>query len=260
MNDLENKDLLLAIITVTVLFFLFSAFTISYFFINQRKRRLHRKQLEESKKEYERQLSLAQIEVQEWTYKHMAQELHDNIGQLLSTTKMLINVAELKLADIPQPLTSAQETLSNAIQQLRLISRSLDSEWLQQFNFLENLETEINRINTAKIVTASIQQSTRLEIPSDKQILLFRIVQEAMHNALRHAAPTSLTVQISRREGFLIEVVNNGLPLPDSFHGMGTTNMRKRAALFDGEIAWKSADGLTIVTVKMPFENESAPN
>ena len=88
------------------------------------------------------------------------------------------------------------------------------------------------------------------------QILLFRIVQEAIQNALRHAAPTSLIVEILRREKFLIKMVNNGLPLPDSFHGMGTTNMKKRAALFDGDVAWHSSDGLTTVTVKMPFENE----
>jgi hypothetical protein len=46
----------------------------------------------------------------------------------------------------------ADETLGKAIQELRSLSKSLNREWLQQFNFIENLEGEINRINAAKIL------------------------------------------------------------------------------------------------------------
>ena len=54
----------------------------------------------------------AQIEVQESTYRHIAKELHDNVGQLLSTTKMLMGVTEIKLGHSPDTLNTANSTLS----------------------------------------------------------------------------------------------------------------------------------------------------
>jgi signal transduction histidine kinase len=63
-----------------------------------------------------------QVEIQESTYRHIAKEIHDNVGQLLSTTKMLIGIAELKLGQAPDTLQTASATLSKAIQELRMLS------------------------------------------------------------------------------------------------------------------------------------------
>jgi signal transduction histidine kinase len=205
------------------------------------------------KKEFEQQLLQVQIEVQEHTYRHIAKELHDNVGQLLSTTKMLMGVTEIKLGSVPDTLNTANATLSKAIQEIRFLSRSMDKEWLEQFNFLENLKSEVERLNAGEMVQATVHCSTEIAMKPEEQIILFRIVQEAIQNAVRHAGPTQLDVIISgSAEALEVKVANNGAPLPQNFHGMGTNNMRHRARLFGGTVHWLPVQEGTVVTICLP--------
>lgn len=194
---MEDKDIITAVVTVTAGFLLFAVFMIVYFLLFRRNKKQHRMEMEQSKKAYEAQLLQSQIEVQESTYRHIAKELHDNVGQLLSTTKMLIGVTELKLGHAPDTLNTASATLSKAIDELRMLSRSLDKEWLERFNFLENLQSEVERINSGEVIQASIACSTTINMKPEEQIILFRIVQEAVQNAVRHAHPSRLNITIA---------------------------------------------------------------
>ena len=109
---------------------------------------MERKNMEE---EFSKQLLRSQIEVQEATFADLGKELHDNIGQLLSSTKMFLGTAQRGTDNGPQMLGMAEDSLTKAITELRSLTKSLDREWLQQFNFIENLTTEVNRINAAKV-------------------------------------------------------------------------------------------------------------
>jgi signal transduction histidine kinase len=258
MND---QDLVIAIVTVTILFFLFAVFTVIYFLLFRRNQKKHLLQMEASQKAYEAQLLQAQIEIQESTYRHIAKELHDNVGQLLSTTKMLIGITELKLDQVPDTMLTANATLSKAIQELRMLSRSLDKEWLERFNFLENLHSEVERINSSETIKASINCSTSIDMSPEAQLILFRIVQEALQNAIRHAQPSRLHIVIEESQQLIVRVLNDGRPLPQNFQGMGTTNMKQRAQLFGGTVHWLSVDEETVVTICLPLnqvnENQS---
>lgn len=204
---------------------------------------------------FQSQLLQSQIEVQEATFKHIARELHDNVGQLLSTTKMLLGVTEINLATPPDTLLTASATLGKAIQELRLVSRTLDHEWLEQFNFLENIQEEVQRINAGGIVAAHVDCKTSIEMPPDEQIILYRIVQEAVQNAVRHAQPSVLDILIKSSEDELyVEVSNDGAPLREDFSGMGTNNMRKRAQLFGGEVTWHTEQQKTYVRIVLPLK------
>ena len=254
---------MIAVITASVLFFLFSVFTVSYFLMNRRRQQHYQMEMQRSKKEFEQQLLQSQVEVQESTYRHIAKELHDNVGQLLSTTKMLMGITEIRLGTVPDTLTTASATLSKAIQEIRLLSRSLDKEWLEQFNFLENLRSEIARINAGETVCAVVEGDVAIAMKPEEQIILFRMVQEAIQNAIRHALPSRLAVRIQTGEKLLVQVINNGKPLPPTVQGMGTNNMRQRARLFGGNVTWQSAKEETIVTICLPLnsehENQSRP-
>lgn len=208
---------------------------------------------------FESQLLQSQVEIQEATFKHIGKELHDNVGQLLSTTKMLLGITEINLADVPDTLRTANATLGKAIQELRLVSRSLDKEWLEQFDFLANIREEIQRINAGGTVKAVLKCDVPIEMQPNEQIILYRIVQEAIQNALRHAEPDKLEIVITKSENILhVEVCNNGKPLPASFSGMGTNNMKKRAQLFDGEVTWRAEQNQTVVRIDLPITSASA--
>jgi len=205
---------------------------------------------------FEQVLLQSQVEVQESTYKQIASELHDNIGQLLSTTKMLMAVTELKWSDAPDTLQTASNTLAKAIQEIRGLSRSLDPEWLQQFNFLENLKSEVERINAGKIIEATIEYTADIDMRAEEQIILFRIIQEAIQNAVRHAKPSFLIIRVLQDAHLVVEVQNDGLPLPTDFHGMGTSNMRYRTQLLGGIIHWSRTLSHTLVSVQLPLKKD----
>ena len=159
---------------------------------------------------------------------------------------------------IPPTLQTANETVSQAITEVRSLSRSLDKEWLEQFNFLENLQTEINRVNAGGMIKASLVCDTAITMKAEEQLILYRMVQEAIQNALRHAEPQQLDVVISRNGGQLVvKVINDGRPLPPQFHGMGTNNMKHRAQLFGGTINWHSLDNQTEVIITLPIKTSA---
>lgn len=253
MPQLE-EELFSAVIVVSIILILL-AFVVVFVMMNYKhKQQMHLREKNQMRREFEEQLLQAQIEVQESTYRHIAKELHDNVGQLLSTTKMLMGVTELKLGGTPDTLATASATLTRAIEEIRLLSRSLDREWLEQFNFLANLQNEMDYINSSQTVRAAIACHTTIDMKPNEQIILFRMVQEAMQNALRHAQPSWLQVLISKADQLQVQVINDGKPLPPNFSGMGTNNMRQRAKLFGGSVNWVHAAQQTVVTISIPLK------
>lgn len=252
MESGNNESILIAIITITILFFLFSVFIVSYFLIYRRNQRRYHERMVLFQKEFERQKLESQVELQEMTYKHIAKELHDNIGQLMGTTKMLISVVSRQSEEQGGVLAEADQTLSKAIQEIRQLSRSLDNEWLEQFELRENLQEEMNRINSSGKVHVEMNCARDIALDKPSQIILFRVIQEGIQNALRHASPSKIVVSVEDLEGILVEVKNNGLPLPTHFFGMGTNNMRKRVEVLGGDIKWISDTGHTVVRISIP--------
>lgn len=252
MGSANNESILIAIITITILFFLFSVFIVFYFLTYRRNQKRYQEKLAVAQKEFEKQKLESQVELQEMTYKHIAKELHDNVGQLIGTTKMLLSVAGRQTDANNQVLSEADQALSKAIHEIRHLSRSLDNEWLEQFELYENLMTEAARINASGIVQLEVQAEAELSMDKPRQIILFRVIQEGIQNALRHAHPTYVSVKMRNQDGLLIDIVNDGLPLPENFHGMGTNNMRKRVQVLGGHIQWRQMGGNTIVAIALP--------
>lgn len=252
MESANNESILIAIITITILFFLFSVFIVFYFLTYRRNQKRYQEKLAIAQKEFERQKLESQVELQEMTYKHIAKELHDNVGQLMGTTKMLLSVAGRQNDAHHQVLSEADQTLSKAIHEIRHLSRSLDNEWLEQFELYENLMTEASRINASGLVQLEVESDADINMDKPRQIILFRVIQEGIQNALRHAHPSFVSVRMKHQDGLLIDIVNDGMPLPEHFHGMGTNNMRKRVQVLGGQIQWLQVEGNTMVAIALP--------
>ncbi len=245
-----------AIIVVSSIFVLMAIFIIAYvLYFNKRKAQF----IEENvrmKERFQQELFQSQVEVQEQTFQQIGKELHDNVGQLLSTAKMLLGLTERNMANPPDTLLTAHATLAQAINELRSLSKSLDKEWLEQFSFLDNLRSEIARINTAEVVYAEFHFSDDLPLQSDGQIILFRIVQEAIQNAIKHANPKTIIIKAGQSEGgFRISIADdgNGFGGGQAGVGQGMVNMRHRTVLLGGSITWDAAPGSgTVVHILLP--------
>ncbi|SIN66223.1 sensor histidine kinase [Chitinophaga niabensis] len=210
-------------------------------------------------KEFAEQLKQSRIEVQEQTFGQIGKELHDNVGQLLSTSRMLLGLTERSLPHPPDTLITANTTLGEAINELRSLSRSMDKDWLEQFNFSENLHTEILRINAGNKVQASCHLQGMPNLASGEQIILFRIVQEAIQNALRHGNPTIISIKVEEEENgccIMVEDNGSGFAMPHHKEGMGMNNMKQRTAILGGHITWRAAPGAGVaVFIHLPIKN-----
>src|SRR3954471_1419014 len=185
---MDKSQIIISIYFVTTLLILLSSFLFFVFVWYRRKRNKHIQERELLEMTYKHELLKTQLETQEQSYYQISQELHDNIGQLLSSTKVLLQVAVLQSIGIHPSVITAEQTVDKAIKELRLLSKSLNKEWLQQFNLIENLQSEAKRVNiTGSLEVEFTSDYKNLPLEPENQIMLFRIVQEALQNSIKHA-------------------------------------------------------------------------
>lgn len=222
----------------------------------------HLKEKETMEADFEKQLLQSQLETQEETLNQLSTEIHDNVGQLLNSTKLLIGLTQRALQQPPETLAMADDTLAKAIQEIRSLSKSLNKEWLRQFNFIENLEAEIARINAARSLQIQLFRPEALSLMADEQIILFRIVQEVLQNAIKHAQAKKIDITIKENNRKLsICVADDGTGFDEAviLKSVGILNIKHRTHLLGGTVQWQSAiNNGTSVTIQLPVNpNES---
>jgi len=245
------------LIVIGSFFFLLVAIGIIILILVYQKKQLRfiyeKHQLENQFKE---EILKSRIEAQEETLDNLSREIHDNIGQLVSSAKMLVGVASRKLPDVGDTLEQADQSLSKAIQELRAISKSLNTEWLEQFDLFENLENEIGRITSSGEIKMSLSHPDTLALSKERQLILFRMVQESFQNAIKHSHASLIQINANQEvNNFIISIRDNGKGFDidnTGKHGMGMASMRHRVALIDGEIKWQSGDTGTTVYIIIP--------
>ncbi len=197
------------------------------------------------------------LETQEETLSILSKELHDNVAQLLSTTKMLLGVTERNLENPPDTLIVAEDTLSRAISELRSLAKSLDKDWLAQFNCIDNLTAEVARINASKKLTIGFKHPIKLYIDADKQIVLFRIIQEAIQNTLKHANANIIAIVITENDQLLTIAINDdglGFNVDTIKKGMGILNIEHRTRVLGGTVQFVSNTNGTKIYLELPVE------
>ncbi len=235
------------------LLFIIATFSIVQFIINRQKRNNLYLEQEALKTSFEKQLLQSQIEVQEATLHTISMELHDNINQLLGSAHNLLNFTKRGFDVVPPTLKEADETIVKASAAIRALSRSLNTEWLQKFDLIENLNAEINRLNGIGQIKYHLSCTDEVNMSNDKQLLLYRIIQEAIQNCMKHAEADNIFISLSNENQQLNIAIaddGNGLDPKTALTGMGTMNMRQRTKLLGGSIDWFALEkGCKVVLV-----------
>lgn len=249
----ENISIILGASSILLLITLFIVMLVMAYLKRDLK---HLKEKETMEADFEKQLLQSQLETQEETLNQLSIEIHDNVGQLLNSTKLLIGVTQRSLSESPDTLRMADETLGKAIQELRSLSKSLNREWLQQFNFIENLEAEINRINAAKSLQIQLFRPANLSLKAEAQIILFRIVQEILQNSMKHAQAKNIEINIKEENEILsINITDDGAGFDEmnTSKSVGILNIKHRTHLLGGTVQWESSLGTgTNVNIQLP--------
>jgi signal transduction histidine kinase len=161
-----------------------------------------------------------------------------------------------------EELLLAEETVSSAITELRGMSKSLNKDWLEKFDFIENLTAEAKRINATKEFDMTIQHPKEIDLPFDRQLVLYRIVQESFQNSLKHGKASHIHVSIEQQHHTIRVVIEDngkGFDVTDtSLRGVGIINMINRAQLLGGTTHWLSNGSGTSVSVQIPSQEQVA--
>lgn len=195
--------------------------------------------------------------------KHLARELHDEFGQALTTAKINLGLA---LAQLPGPAGSRRvkdtvEVIDGLIGKVRALSLDLRPPLLDDLGLVPALESHLHAVSERSGIPIRAKLDPQVELPnSDQRIAVFRIVQEAVTNALRHAQATTLEVTVSRLpDGTLIRVADDGrgfdahATLTPSASGMGLFGMRERVHGLGGTWSIESQPGQgTVINAQIP--------
>lgn len=255
-----KQDLFVAVVFISLLVTIMGLVVVSAVISYKKKQDAYLHQLKLMKEDYDKQLMWSQIEMQEEAFAHLGQELHDDIGQLLSSTKLLINVTQRSMEAIPDTLQAAEDTLILAIQHLRALSKSFSRQWLDQFSMIDNLKAEVDRINSSRAIAVKFTHELMvLPLQAEPQIILFRIIQEAIQNCIKHARPQVIDISIRKDASELIVIIaDDGAGFDKAGMasiGMGIRNMQHRTRLLGGDIRWEvTTSGGTAVLITLPLE------
>lgn len=190
------------------------------------------------KSQKELEVMQAMITGEEAERKRIARDLHDGIGSRLSALKMQLQGVDPQEVD---SLTQLSTSVSLSIIELRQIAFNLMPETLLKLGLEIALQDLCNTLITDKVRIAFHTNAIRENNNAGDQIAIFRIVQELISNALRHADCTQIIVDCSQKENlFLINVEDNGkgfnVDSINSYQGLGLKNIRNRIDLLKGSL------------------------
>ena len=243
----------------TLLFSLFAFFIILYLALQKRRQFQHKLEKQEMQHKFSREVLQIQLEVQEQTSRNLSEEIHDNIGPVLSFAKLNLHNIAGKTND-PKLLKYAEESkehLTQAIADLRTISHTLNGSYILKAGLVPSIEKELGYVSTAKEINCTfVVKGDSYPLGEDKELLIFRIIQESVANVVKHAAAENIDVEaVYDKDKFSVSISDDGIGFEgDGDHadaGIGLSNMRNRAKLLGGTltISSKKDTGTTIYLI-----------
>ena len=196
----------------------------------------------------QRQVTEATIMAQEKERAEMGRELHDNINQILTTTKMYLDMA-LTERDISEELIiKSHQNISGAIEEIRLLSKSLVPPSLGDIGLKEAIREMINNLKLSQKIDIKLRVSglSKSGISKDIQLMVFRIVQEQMNNILKHSKASEVEIKITvTKELLSLGIADNGVGFDTKkrMKGIGLANITSRVEVHDGSVEIISTPG-----------------
>jgi signal transduction histidine kinase len=194
--------------------------------------------------------------------RRLRRDLHDGLGPALASITLKLDAARNLLNNNP---TAANEMLGDlklqtqtAITDIRRLVYDLRPPSLDELGLLSALREQVAAYNSGESLHITLTAPQNLpQLPAAVEVAAYRITLEALTNVVKHAQAKTCEVRLSINRGLQIEVIDDGLGLPQSFHsGVGLTSMRERAEELGGAFSVESiAPHGTRVVAKLPVSS-----
>jgi two-component system, NarL family, sensor kinase len=256
--NLQNDDIrFYLVVGIAAMMLLFISFLIIFIF-SQRKRIQYQNSLQSLKEMQQFQLIDAAVRSEETERHRIAEELHDEVGAILSSTKLHVYGIGTDYMDEYHQVLHKKCTalLDDAIIKVRGISHNLHSSILKEFGLNEAIKHFANKLNSELIEVTTDLDYGYITIDHKEDINVYRIIQELINNTLKHANASKIIIGSQYKNKILtMTISHNGEGLTQAIFeelrykkdGLGLKNIQNRAILLKSDILFsKTATGYKI--------------
>jgi len=192
--------------------------------------------------EYEKTILNVELEIQEETLGFIGRELHDNIGQLLSLTKL--NLSSSK----PEKIQEGRQLIGMVIKEVRSLSKTLNLDWVEAISLEQYFQKELQKLVQVGFCKVEFQmEGEEVPLSKEKKLILIRVFQECLNNVVKHSEAQFILVSMVNTADYLqlsVKDDGNGFDLSRPSLGMGLVNLNKRMAAIGGQMHIQSKKGL----------------
>jgi signal transduction histidine kinase len=228
---------------------------ISFVMVFMKKQQQQYEAMTKLNEEHQLDLLTASVDAQENVRRQIGGDLHDDIGTLLSATRMSLAQLGRQLKQLPETNEHFSQTntlLENAIGNVRRISKELMPSNLDEFGLLSALNEFSEKMSSStgiNIIFTAIGTDGE-KLPPKIELIFYRIVQELTNNSLKHAKPTHITIDLEKRDQqLLLTVSDDGIGFDmkevakNESRGIGIRNIESRLAVVNGHVMFDVAKG-----------------
>jgi signal transduction histidine kinase len=265
LDVLANNNITLFVsIAIAVMLLLIISFLLA-FNTSQRKKFQYQQNLLSLKEEQQNELIKAAVRSEETERHRISEELHDEVGALLSATKLYLS--NLHPEQFPKEdvnvYNKSLELLDDSIQKVRSISHNLHSGILKELGLNEALQSFTQKLGQAGRldVITELDENYNSKNP-ESDISVYRILQELCNNIIKHSRATELKITSHVADGLLnFTIQHNGKGITqDEFEklryegkGLGLKNIQNRIILLKGKINFEKSSSENKVTLNVPL-------
>ena len=260
----DKSQIIFFIIIPTILIFLLAGLIITILYFYQKRQIIYEKNLNALKLDFEKNILKTQVEIQEQTFQNISREIHDNISLSLTLAKLNLNTINWnENQEIKKTIDNSVQIISSAITDLSDLSKSLNPDLIQNIGFIKAIKIEIEKLYEMAHLSVKYEiNGEPIFMDSEKELILFRIIQESFNNIVKHSKATKVWLTLNYKFNYLqIIIRDNGIgfntqEILGNIKGSqaGLTNMQTRAKLFGGYINVDSCrQNGTQILVTVPF-------
>jgi PAS domain S-box-containing protein len=210
---------------------------------------------------HQRQLSQATIDGQENERREIGRELHDNIGQQLTTIKLFLDLARTTADSTTNEMISlASKGVGDVINEVRNLSRALVPFTLRDLGLVDSIEELIGNMSRTQLLNITFDHNDFKELDSSetRKLTLFRIVQEQLNNIVKHAQARAVSITLRQTLGHISLIIKDdgiGFNINTVRGGSGFTSLHNRVELLGGRLKIMAAPGEgCLISVIFPIQ------
>ncbi len=249
-EGIEIQIIIVAMIVVILL----SVGMVLFFMVYQRRLLAQFKEQQKMKSDYQVELLKASITSQEDERGRISRDLHDNIGAMLTTTKIYFQQVSTDLTpvELQELKGKMNQLLQSMIESTRSISQNLSPIVLTKLGLTEAIRSLFETVNETGRMQCELKSNSTVKLSPAHELNVYRIIQELIANSLKHSQSSKVLVKIiNENELFRVTYEDNGggFNLDEITHkkGIGIKNIESRLSVMNGEIVYdQSSEGIKV--------------